>query len=343
MNEHGLRYAVLDLGSGWRLIVTERWGRCLGPFDGDGRSFMWLNENVWSSKELFSKALSEESWNVGGERFWLAPEIRLNIKNRADFWGSYELPKKMDPGSWALKSSSRLAELSMDATLELYNPRAGSVSYCVERSISVAANPLRHLRAFEALMSGVDYSGYIHRSRLSLLPSSDVTAELEAWTLTQLVPSGRIIVPCAEGVEYEDYYEKADDSCMTISDGAARFAISGKRRYKVGLRSSQLFGRAGYIKHHDASSRAELMVRSFYNDPSSEYVEEPDSQPGCRGLSFHVYNDGGSFGGFGELECNGRTVSSASGSQVDDEFSFWLFCGSAERVETIARVLLGCD
>jgi len=346
MAENGLSYAVLDIGSRQRLIVTERWGRCLGPFDAIGRSFMWLNEDVWSSTQQFAKALSEGSWNVGGERFWVAPEIRLNIKDRADFWGSYELPNAMDPGNWKLRSGVQTAQLSTEAKLALYNPRAGTVAYRAERSISPAANPLRNLRAFDELMTGIQYSGYIHKTRLSILPGSDSDARLEAWTLSQLVPAGTIFVPCAEGVEYEDYYEKADESCLRIGDSVTRFEITGKRRYKVGLRSTQLFGRAGYLKattHEGASASAALLVRSFYNDPSSEYVEEPDSQPGCRGLSFHVYNDGGAFGGFGELECNGRTVGGTAGNEVTDEFSFWLFHGSVERVEAIARALLGSD
>jgi len=344
LKEHGLPYAVLDIGTNQQLIITERWGRCLGPFDATGRSFMWLNPEVWSSKDLFASVLLTGNWNVGGERFWLAPEIRLNIKDRNDFWGSYELPAAMDPGSWKLRMGGQLAQLSMEAKLALYNPRGGTVSYRAERSISPAANPLRSLRAFDELMTGVEYSGYIHKTRLVLLPGSDPDARLEAWTLSQLVPSGTIIVPCAQGVEHEDYYEKADESCMTIGDGVARFSINGQRRYKVGLRSAQLFGRAGYLKATESdgtSACAELLVRSFYNDPSSEYVEEPDSKPGCRGLPFHVYNDGGAFGGFGELECNGRTVGGAAGGDISDEFSFWLFRGSIHRIEAIARSLLG--
>jgi hypothetical protein len=188
-------------------------------------------------------------------------------------------------------------------------------------------------------MAGVDFAGYLHRVRLSLLPGSDTGARAEAWTLCQLVPEGTIIVPCSDGVEYEDYYEKADTSCLTIGGGAVRFAVNGKRRYKVGLRSAHLFGRAGYLKISQGA--AELLVRAYPNDPASEYVEEPDSQPGCRGLSFHVYNDGGNFGGFGELECNGRTIGAPGNTESTDDFSFWYFRGPIDSIRGISRALLG--
>jgi hypothetical protein len=152
-------------------------------------------------------------------------------------------------------------------------------------------------------------------------------------------------------VEYEDYYEKADDKCLRIVEGAVYLSVTGKRRYKVGLRSPHLLGRVGYIKPVRGETEAkeenvELLVRAFQNDPSSEYVEEPDAIPGCRGLPFHVYNDGGKFGGFGELECNGRTISadirSAPPRAISvDDFPFWYFQGPSRQIAQIAMVLLG--
>jgi hypothetical protein len=343
-----LKYAFLNIGKAYDVLVTERWGRCLGPFGREGRSFLWLNPDIWESDESFGRALAGGLWNVGGERFWVAPEIRLNIKDRTNFLGSYELPAAMDPGSWKLESCADRLSLSMSAELNLYNPAGGKLRYAVERSISPSPNPLASLRSFNGLMSGVEYAGYMHRIRFSLLPGSDVGACAEAWALCQLVPDGTIIVPCADGVEYEDYFEKADAACMTIGGGAVRFTLTGKRRYKVGLRSAHLFGRAGYLRtaglglsNADGSGMADLFVRNYPNDPSSEYIEEPDFLPSCRGLSFHVYNDGGVFGGFGELECNGRTIGGKAGRESTDDFSFWYFRGPTDSIRGISKALLG--
>ncbi len=340
LTEAGLDYAVLALGPDYSVVVTERWGRILGPFDHEGRSFMWLNSGVWSTAEAFSAALAMGLWNVGGERLWIAPEIRINIKDRSAFWESYALPSAMDPGSYSLATDRGSATLSQELSLTVYNPSAGELRLRVDRSVVPAANPLRYLSSIERLMEGVAYAGYRHSVGLASPEGGAAVSPCEAWTLCQLEPPGTILVPCTEGVEYQDYYEAADGNCLRFSEGAAAFSITGARRYKVGLRSPQLLGRAGYFKF--AASRSELMVRSYPNDPSSEYVEEPDKLPGCRGLSFHVYNDGGEFGGFGELECNGRTIGAGTGRAVSsDDFYFWYFRGEAERIRAIGRVLLG--
>ncbi len=336
----GLNYAVLELGSGYSVIVTERWGRILGPFDTEGRSFMWLNPHVWASAEVFSAALAEGLWNVGGERFWIAPEIRLNIKDRAAFWETYELPAAMDPGTWKLAPRGASVSLSQELSLRLHNPAAGALGLKVDRSVAPVPNPLRHLRSAERLMDCVSYAGYRHEVSLAMTQTEDRDAQCEAWTLCQLDPPGTILVPCTAGAEYQDYYEGVDASCLRFVEGAAAFSVTGTRRYKVGLRSPQLLGRAAYLKL--AGSRSELFVRIFPNDPSSEYVEEPGDLPGCRGLSFHVYNDGGVFGGFGELECNGRTVGAHTGrAESRDEFGFWYFRGPRERILDIGRILIG--
>ena len=189
-------------------------------------------------------------------------------------------------------------------------------------------------------MDGVSYAGYRHGVALAMTGSNDREAQCEAWTLCQLEPPGTILVPCTVGTEYQDYYEPADSSCLRFVEGAVAFSLTGNRRYKVGLRSPHLLGRVAYLK--PAGSQSELFVRNFLNDPSSEYVEEPDGLPGCRGLSFHVYNDGGVFGGFGELECNGRTVGAHTGrTENHDEFGFWYFRGPKERILDIGRILIG--
>jgi hypothetical protein len=106
------------------------------------------------------------------------------------------------------------------------------------------------------------------------------------------------------------------------------------------LRAPHLTGRVGFLKSF-SSGDAQLIVRNFLIDPSSEYVEEPAGHRGCRGLAVHVYNDGGVFGGFGELECNGRTVGGAADPSGTDDFGFWLFNGPEGRIRQIAAVLLG--
>jgi hypothetical protein len=334
-------HGLLDLSDGYRLVVVGRGGHALGPFDASGASVLWLNPAAWESNQAYSQFVEEGQWNVGGERLWIAPEIRFTAQDRSDFWGKYILPADMDPGNYQLEANGQTVSLVGDAALPRFNPVEGDIRLHIERSYRPAPNPLRHLKTFAKLSDGVAYAGYSHDVTIDVRSPADEAA-VEAWTLAQLVPDGTLIIPATPGVEFEDYYEyePIDDKHLQITSGAALLAVTGRRRYKIGFRSPHLTGRVGFFKRCPGG-QAELIVRNFFNDPSSDYVEEPAHRVGCRGLSVHVYNDGGVFGGFGELECNGRTIGGETGASGSDEFAFWFFTGAEAKVRRVSEVLLG--
>ena len=335
----GVAYGLLDLSDGYRLVVVGRGGHALGPFDAMGRSVLWLNPAAWESEQAYSRFVEDGQWNVGGERLWLAPEIRFTVRDRSDFWGTYVLPPGMDPGNYQLEVAGQTISLFSEAALSRFNPVGREVRLHINRRYRPVANPLRHLKAFVELDDGVAYTGYSHDVSIDI-QSPAGEAAIEAWTLAQVVPDGILIVPATPGVEFEDYYEPIDDQHMQITSGATLLAVTGRRRYKIGFRSPHLTGRVGFFKRCPGGL-AELIVRNFFNDPSSEYVEEPADRIGCRGLSIHVYNDGGEFGGFGELECNGRTIGGKTGASGSDEFAFWYFRGAEVKVRRVSEALLG--
>lgn len=341
LRARGVAYGLLDLSDGYRLVVVGHGGHALGPFNASGASVLWLNPAAWASERTYSQFVEEGQWNVGGERLWLAPEIRFTVGDRSDFWGAYVVPPDMDPGNYQLEAAGLTVSLVGEAALPRFNPVEGDIRLHIKRSYRPAPNPLRHLKTFAQLSDGVAYAGYFHDVTIDMRSPSGEAA-VEAWTLAQLVPDGTLIVPATPGVEFEDYYEyePIDDKHLQITPGAALLAVTGRRRYKVGFRSPHLTGRVGFFKRCPGG-QAELIVRNFFNDPSSDYVEEPAHRVGCRGLSVHVYNDGGVFGGFGELECNGRTIGGTSSASGSDAFSFWFFTGAEDKVRRVSEVLLG--
>jgi hypothetical protein len=135
-----------------------------------------------------------------------------------------------------------------------------------------------------------------------------------------------------------------DDAHRTQTAHLIRFRLTGTRRYKVGLRAAHTFGRLGYLNSDPEGGRAYLVVRNYFNNPSSVYSEEPAHLPGARGDSIHVYNDGGMFGGFGELEVQGQTIGGQTGlSSITDRHIIWIYEGPQERIGRIAEHLLGLD
>ena len=122
----------------------------------------------------------------------------------------------------------------------------------------------------------------------------------QSWNVAPVWPGGRIIVPSSPAVEVSDYFEPMDDQHLSRHGHYIALQITGDRRYKVGVKAAQTFGRLGYF-HSREDGSAYLIVRNYFNNPSSPYVEEPPQTPGGAGDSIHIYNDGGLFGGFGEL------------------------------------------
>jgi hypothetical protein len=185
------------------------------------------------------------------------------------------------------------------------------------------------------------FAGYEQVVTLSEAKRDDIVSE--AWSLIQLNPGGVLVIPASPRVEYTDYYEPVDESLQTIFADHVRLRITGDRQYKVGYKAAQVFGRLAYYNHLD-DGRAYLIVRSFFNNPSAPYAEEPDHTPGCRGHSIHVYNDDGNAGGFGELECNAPTIGGETGrSSSTDELVLWLYVGAPEKVKEICLHLLGIE
>jgi len=340
LEEQGKGYAILPLQNGVSVVVSRHGGRIYGPFlSADSASLFWIPA-AFSSAKAFEALCASGDWNVGGDRIWIAPEVQYNVTDRDDFWNSYSLPAQVDPGRYQLEQSpSGQVVLTQEMTLQAYNVARGRKKLHLRRLIRPAADPLRKLESFEALARDVVFAGYEQVITLKEANRSGLVAE--TWSLLQLNPGGILLIPASPKVAYSDYYEPIDEALQTIHGDHVRLRITGDRRYKVGYKAAHVFGRLGYFNHL-GDGRAYLAVRNFFNNPSVPYAEEPAASPGRQGHSIHVYNDGGAFGGFGELEVNGQTIGGETGnSQITDHLLLWLYVGSAEQVKEIALHLLG--
>lgn len=342
LDESRIPYRTLTLQDGVDLLLCQRGARIFGPFlDGEGVSLYWVNP-AFADAQRFAAFLSAGDWNLGGERLWIAPEVQYLVRDRADFWNSIHFPTSMDPGEWRFESSAvGMARLAQELDLVAYNLGAGVKQLQIETLIRPIPNPLRAVRAASDLMEGVRYAGYEQEITLRERVHNELVAEV--WNLIQLNPGGILLLPASPRVEHTDYFEPIDDAHQTHHPGHIRLRITGTRRYKVGYKAAHLYGRVGYLNRH-VDGNSYLLVRNFFNNPSAAYAEEPAGLPGQSGHSFHVYNDGGGFGGFGELECNGQTIGGATGrTSSTDQMALWLFVGEEHKLREICIHLLGVD
>ena len=342
LDEQGKGYRILPLQDRVTVVVSQHGGRIYGPFLSAGSESIFWIPAVFADAESCAAFLDSGDWNIGGDRIWIAPEIQYNVKDRTDFWNTYDLPAQVDPGRYQLEQPAPgLVKLTQEMTLQTYNVAEGEKALHLERVIQSAADPLRKLDCHDDLIKDVLFAGYEQVITIREGELDDIITEV--WSLIQLNPGGELLIPASPRVEYSDYYEPMDETVQTIYPNHVRLKVTGDRRYKVGYKAAQVFGRLGYYNQLE-DGRAYLAVRNFFNNPTVPYGEEPADVPGRQGHSIHVYNDDGGFGGFGELEVNGLTIGGETGnSSVTDRFLLWLYVGAVEQVKEIAVHLLGVD
>jgi hypothetical protein len=339
LDENHLEYVTWQLQDGVTALIATRGGRVFGPFaDPDSPSQMWMNP-AFQDAGQFRRLLESGAWNVGGDRNWVAPEIQYITLDRSNP-DLVAVPPEMDPGQYCLTPHGETGwELRQELMLEARNVAKGSKPLSIQTWLRPVENPLRRLRTFPALMERVRYAGY--EQVVTLTDRQPDTIMSELWNLVQLNPGGDLLVGATPEFEIADYATQPIEQDYYRHDGRLmHFRITGDCMYKIGLQSACLGGRVAYLHPGDGNAAA-LMVRNFFNNPSSIYIEEPAWSPGRWGDSFHVYNDGGRWGGFGELEVHGQTVGGQSGNTFSrDAMQLWFFWGSVERLSRISRILL---
>lgn len=340
LEENRMPYGVLPLQDGMKILVTQRGGRIFGPFlDDESGGLLWAN-NAWAQKEPFGSFLESGHWNLGGDRMWIAPELQYSVTDRKDFFGSFRLQKQMDPGVYTLERTKENEwRLAMEIAMEAEVLAKGTKELSIERRIRPIDDPLRALGNYAELIEGVRYAGYEQIISMREKKTDDILTEV--WSLLQINPGGELLIPAAGCVEQNDYYQPIDDTLETRYEHHISLKITGNRTYKLGFKAAHVFGRIGYFNDL-TDGQAYVLIRNFFNNPSSVYAEELDYKPGCHGHSIHVYNDNGELGGFGELECNGQTFGGNTGrSGAVEQLLLWFYVGEHEKIKRITYNLLG--
>jgi hypothetical protein len=332
LDENKIPYEVIELCENVNLVVCQYGGRILGPFIGDNPSICWINP-VFESKEGFRQFIINRSWNIGGERIWLSPELDYNVPDPIDFWGSYLVPTNLDPGNYKLnRNRSGSVTLTQEMTLRVYGQESKEKSFYIERVITPLSNLTERMNDNNAVFFGYDHQVTLIDKRGNHFG--------EVWDLLQINPKGTMIIPTTAPVKYTEYYEPFEADYQTVFPKHVELKIDAIKRYKVGYKSLYTTGRSGYISKHCGCDY--LMVRSFFNDICGSYLKSPASMPNERGHAIHIYNDDGRTGNFAEHECSAMPIGGASGRETSvDKFQTLFFMGSQEEILGIREILLG--
>jgi hypothetical protein len=343
--ENHLPCRTLALQNGVTIIVTEWGGRVLGPFlPGSEEALFWTHP-AFADPQAF-RMLIETDWNLGGDRMWIGPELQYLVRDRTDYFGSSFIPRAMDPGAWRMTAEGDRCRLDIDMTLEAFNLASEAfnlASGCKQLHLDVhlrpAADPLRHLPDAAALLDGVVYAGYEQTAALSETAADAIPSCI--WNVVELLPGGELVIPTRFGYPPTVYTGMIAGDRVQPRPGQARVSLDGRQMIKIGYKALDVTGRMGYL-YPMPGEKTCLVVRTFPDHPACDYPEEPPDHPAPHGDSLFVYNDDGTYGGYGEMECFGHTIGGPAGiSQATDTFGLFLYQGETTRVLEIARRFLG--
>jgi len=338
--ENNLHYETLLTPSDMKFILLERGGRILGPFWDTGKSSLFWVTPLFNDPKRFSDFIENKGWNIGGDRVWIAPEFQFNITNRYDFDGTYSLPPQMDPGTYHLtKENSKIFKFENSITLEANTIPSRKTNLFLTSFVTLCDDPLRNVQEYKEISTQVKFAGYERLIILDKKQNDNVMSE--SWNLVQLIPGGKMIIPTSHLTHPIFYRGKLDSKSFQLCSHAIIIQMDGKNQYKFGVKSPFVFGRIGYYNQID-DDISYLLIKNFYNNPSSTYCEEPPLQPGEHGFSIHVYNDDGNLGGFCEMEVNGQTIGgNTQKTKSSDSILLWAYIGRKWAINKIAEWLLG--
>jgi hypothetical protein len=337
LESQNIEYRVLELNEKWKALITQYGGRLLGPFAADdAESVLWTTPAM-KNEEDFAAFVKERNWNLGGERFWVNPELRFFCEAPELFDDTYTVQEQLDPGHYAISDKDGSVFLSQEVDLTDLNNGAHK-KMSIKRRYVPAMNPLGYIKSLKDI--DVDYCGYVQDIELKD-DMPETAMYLEPWTVDQVNPTGKFITPFFGEFDFVDYYDPAEEM-QKVCDGYAELEVTGDRKYKVCYRSAQTFGRMAFLKPWGDGWH--LMIRNYYNDPSIPYCSEPWGDLGNRGCSVYYYNDHGPTGGFAEFEHGGATIGlDADRDHSNSTSSLWFFFGNQQDIARIMKTLLGID
>ena len=339
LGEHKIAHAVLPLDNRMTLVATTLGGRLFAFLPDRGGSLLWVNP-AFGDPEAFAAFVRAKSSNIGGDRVWVGPEIQFLVQERSPRVGQSKVvvPVDMDPGMFTLASGAGTGcRLEQTMTLEAFCLARGSVMLQQRRTIRPLADPL----AGTGISDGVTFAGYEQEISLRRMGGDEIHASW--WSVTNLHPGGDVLFATLPAARYDDFSDTVPHELHEVGPNYVRARLTGNRRYKTGYDARHVLGRYAYLNQW-SDDEGYLLVRAFYSQPGGRYLEEPAHKPGRNGHSAFVYNDGGSFGGFGEFECMGAAIGGPEGpTECLDRLPMWIYIGELAKLRVVMHALLGVD
>jgi hypothetical protein len=319
------------------VVVLPYGGRILGLFPPTSEeNFFWTHPALKSTESALSFYASSDWHNSGGDRTWLGPEVDLFFPNFPNL-DPYFQPREFDPGYYGLTTIDGSVILKNSFSSTLSRSKA-AVELELTKRLTPALNPLRNIHLGEESL--IEYAGYTLDTSLAITGSDQNAGPVGLWSLLQLPHGGDLLIPTLSKSKVTLYMGHVDESDLSIEDNLVRYKMRAQGEHKLGLPSTSLIGRAGYL-HVASNGIASLVIRNFSVNPSGAYVDTPWARLDDPGAAIEACNINSSLGAFSELEYHSPAIGGRTGMQrCQDSSQVWAFRGPRELISAVARVLI---
>ena len=325
LKEAGHEAVVLD----GRVAVLPFGGRIIGLCPDGETNALWTNP-VLDSADSARAFFAGVGWpNSGGDRTWISPEIDTNIGDPKRSGETYDVPRTVDPGEYAVTGSAR-DSVTLEADMNVLFRRSGRT---VPLHIIKQVKAIKPAMAVSGDVSSAGYALTVTIKAKSPIPEGVYPA---IWNLAQAPGGGRMLFPVFGNLKTHAFIGKP---VFAVHEGIVETIVQTADNYKFGIHVSCSMGVMLYTKQDGGP--ATLVARKFNVQRDAFYSDVPCDDPGAMGYIQQAYVDNGGLGGFGELEYHSPAIGGPSGrDEVTDRSELWAFSGSAQAMSGISRAIL---
>jgi len=298
LRDCGLTVLELPTGKGGLIAFLPEFGRVIGIWTSpEESSLLWCNPDFPEAVKSGS-LLDISNWaNPGGDRLWLSPERDFFISDHSDPWGTYAVPRCMDPGDYTYIADENTIRMNNAGVIKGYESDSETTF-----KVSRLFRPLEESELTVVCNDpSVCSSGY--EEEISMELTNGVPTPISFWNLTQVPKGGTVMMGIADGVpDVVEYIGETGECVGDSCNGLLPVTFDGSNQYKIGLIAKDSSGFLAYLCNDT------LLIRTFNIDPGADYIDiPPDGRPG-EPCPVQLYYGGDTYN-FGELEYHSCALS----------------------------------
>lgn len=309
------------------IITPTLGGRIIGACI-DDKNLLWVNPDLSSD------------WNSGGQRSWYAPEWgpkSIYAKGDETTWS---VPEVMDPGTYKIINHIPNKTVEMKNDFNVLTTDNTQYHFSMNRRITLLNNDC-------------DHSPYIPQEKTLLVEfehrlenrgKTAINKEIGLWSILQVNPPGKIIVPLKNTYNYnffcDNYYEKIPEERIRKENNFAIVYVDGARRYKLGFPPDKVLGKIAYVSKFN-DDRYYFILKSFDIPENAVYVDKPYKDKRADGDVIQIYNhsEGGDMA-FSELEIHAPAPFLLPGESQSFKIYMLFMIGTKEEIIDVLEKLL---